>query len=84
MLAIAENPRIDQKVADKLFSLGVTLVPQEAEQQVVAQMPEPLYLDDSGKIFKQLDRLGLRGYDKRSLHITTLEGVVHVSFALNN
>lgn len=84
MIAIAENPRINQQVAAKLARLGVTLVPQEEEQRVVAQLPEPLYLDQSGTIFRELNRLGLKGYDKGSLHIGTVEGVVNVSFALNN
>ena len=43
MLAVAENPRINQGVAGKLTRLGVTLVPQEEERRVVAQLPEPLY-----------------------------------------
>ena len=82
MPAIEENPRIDQRVVGKLTKLGVTLVPQEEEPRVVARLPEPLYLKESGRIFKELSRLGVNGYDKRSLQIRTVGGVVNVSMSL--
>lgn len=82
MLPIEENPRINQRVARDLTGLGVTLVALEDATQVVAQFPTPVHLDESGRIFKKLDRLGAKGYDKKSLKIRTMEGVVNVSMTL--
>ena len=82
MLPIEENPRINQRVVRELTVLGVTLVAQEDAATVVAQFPTPVHLDESGRIFKQLDRLGVNSYDKKSLKIRTVEGVVNVSMAL--
>ena len=82
MLPIEENPRINQRVVRELTGLGVTLVAQEDAATVVAQFPAPVHLDESGRIFKKLDRLGVNGYDQKSLKIRTVEGVVNVSMAL--
>ena len=82
MLPIEQNPRINQRVVRELTVLGVTLVAQEDAATVVAQFPTPVHLDESGRIFKQLDRLGVKGYDQKSLKIRTVEGVVNVSMAL--
>jgi hypothetical protein len=82
MLFIEDNPRIDQKVFHALTKLGVTLVAQEDDARVVAQFPTPVHLDESGHIFKELNRLGVNGYDQQSLQLRTVEGVVNVSMAL--
>jgi hypothetical protein len=83
MLAIEQNPRIKQTVATKLKRLGVSLVATDDERTIKAEISSPVYLDDSGRIFKELSRLGINGYDQKSLHIDTVEGVINVSFTLN-